>query len=273
MFPSKNSMEISNAILNNSLYLIKKFNNLIRNSIKKSENEITYFRALFSSLDYFFNNSLNIPQLNFRCQTKEIHQKPYVFINNRKYCELGDYFINVKYYHNGKLLGKKLIIYQFKREDNKEKWIINKKQLNLLYNWPEFTFGKINSKKNIFKLNPSTPEFGSFWLSERKANNGLLCHDYILDAINVKNLKIITLGRNHFGNTYYLPGSWALLFHLAWRLGEFIHNATILDDFVDTLYRYVGFAPDPPNEFNGFASDENSEMKFWGIEIAVKYEE
>jgi hypothetical protein len=56
--------------------------------------------------------------------------------------------------------------------------------------------------------------------------------------------------------------------HLAFEIGE-PHNTPGVKDLIEAVYRHVGLAPDPPDEFKGFYS-EPQEDGFAVIEISVK---
>lgn len=271
MFPDNVSKRISSIIRNDWLKLWEKVYEIQDNAIKNTNNEVEYFREFFNNLkDYF--ESQPIARLSVECQTKEIHQKPKVKFGKGKNPELGDYFINVKYYDNRKLLGKKFIIYQFKIADKtKPRWKIDQIQLELLRDWPEFQLGKKSMGYNSFILIPKTKEFGSYWLSQRTAESHFWGLDIVSSAMDIS----LFQNKNHIENLiplliYPNSGTTALILQLMWFYGEFVERNTKIDDFIETLYRYVGFAPDPPNEFDEFSTESNDETAFWGIEIIVR---
>jgi len=66
-----------------------------------------------------------------------------------------------------------------------------------------------------------------------------------------------------------LSGSFALALQIMWRYGELVETGTSLDDFLDTLYRFMGWPADPPGEFDGFMTERDDQKSFWGLEIRV----
>lgn len=265
MFPNKESMEISSVIMGHWQELLHNFSIFHNHAILRANGEVQYFRYFFNDLSIYLN-SISFSGINFDCQTVEIHQKPIVSFHPGKRCELGDYFVSVKYVDgNGRLLGKKLVIYQFKMGRN-NKFKIDQVQLELLRNWPTFTFGRRNFGVNTYNLRPKTPDLGSYWLALRENSD----YSFAASATDIYNYQVSNkIGFNEL-NKIILTGQVALLLQLGWRYGEYVQENSDMNDFFDTLYRYVGFDPDPPDEFIGFMTDKNSDESFWGIEVKIK---
>jgi hypothetical protein len=233
----------------------------------ESFDEPSYFRCLFGELNNYLN-SLKIASLIFKCKAVEVHQKPIVKYGYRKRCELGDYFLNVKYIDNGRIIGNKLVIYQFKRADIREKWKIDPKQLELLSIWPTFSFGRRREGVNYFKLSPKTKDLGSYWFASRRRSRCPVCSGIDVGFIKQGN-QVSFSDWNYF---FPFDSVAALVFHITWRYGEFVEEQGETRDFLNALYRYVGFKPDPPEEFIGYMTPTEDNKSFWGIEITVAHE-
>jgi len=97
-------------------------------------------------------------------------------------------------------------------------------------------------------------------------------YSFAFSAIDIYNYQSVnSLGINDIEKSR-ITGQIALLFQLGWKYGELIEDNTDINDPLDTLYRYVGFSPDPPEEFIEFMTEESIEKVFWGIEISVMSE-
>ena len=284
MFPSPRAIEISSAIGAHFANLVEEITKIQISAHSVSSGEVEYFRHFFKPLETMLNG-FHIKGISFRCRTVEIHQKPIVKYGRNSKCELGDYFVNIKYIDKRKLLGRKLIIYQFKMDQHPLSWKIDKKQLKLLCEWPTFKFGNKIKGYNTFTLTPKTPDLGSYWLASKqpiisKFSIGdpwrryfqLDFYDIVKTSSSIKR----ELTRRSFNFTISPPyfdhglfGAVSLVLQLMWRHGEFIEAGTPFDDFLDTLYRYVNWAPDPKGEFDGFKSENENKSGFWGVEILV----
>lgn len=283
MFPCKESMQISSLILGEWSDLIFDIHRIHAQTIAKTHREVEYFREFFYSFQNFIN-SYKIPGIDFVCKAKEIHRKPIVQMLDSTRCELGDYFINVKYMSNGRLLGKKLIIYQFKIGNGK--WNIDQKQLKLMKDWPTFAFGRSASGVKSYNLHPKTVELGSYWLVDSSCfcsrgfyssgfyssgfyGSGFYSSGGLSSALDIYNYQHNNRLGNHEAQKIRLCGETGLISQLGWKSGELIEKDSDLSDFLDALYRYIGFDPDPPDEFDGFTTKEGS-GSFGGVEIIAK---
>lgn len=286
MFPNKISMHISSLIHKNWRDIYDATYKIQESALKNTDNEVSYFDYFVPGLRAFLN-SYRIPGITFSCITGRNHGKPKVkFRGTSTGPELGDYFINVKYFNGRKLLGKKFINYQFKIKDRtKDQWKIDQRQLRLLRDWPYFEFGK-KGKINRFNLNPKTPEFGSYWLIQRdhqinfrrggwsilpRVTRG---YDIVADATHISNVQVKgKIDINGVNSTLYpFTGTEAILLQLMWKIGEFIEPNSDIENFVETLYRYLGMSPDPPNEFKNYSTNPDDGKITYGLEISVIYE-
>jgi hypothetical protein len=246
------------------------FQNMVHihlSALTNTKYELDYFRQFFPGLQSFLNH-FSIPGVTFACRTQEIHGKPLVSYGNRKTCELGDYFIIIKYLYRGTIIGKKGIIYQFKRT-HKKYWSIDQKQLTLLKDWPTFSFGRTLHKTNSFNLRPSQTEFGSFALISNPSHR-LRSHviGTAFDIFNIQNQNKILVS-DYYKFFPYSIFSYVKL--LSWEIGEPILPNTDIADLINALYRYVDWQDDPPEEFIQFER-KGEKKEFWAVEITVNYE-
>ena len=270
MYFSKDGKEISAAIKEHNKKIIRVLAHMHLMSLLTTTNEVAYFRSFFPNMASYFN-SLTLPGVRFSCRAKEIHQSPYVKPAVGPSCELGDYFIIVKYMKGSTLVGRKKIIFQLKRSYNNS-WSISQPQLSLLRDWPTFSFGRTFKGTSSFNLRPTRPEYGSFVLVRKKTG-----------LINRKNFNISNLFGTAFDisriqqrkrisvndeDRFYYSGVCAYFNLLTWEIGEPIIGNTDISDFTSALYRYMEWEEDPPEEFKGFQK-EGEEKAFWGIEITV----
>lgn len=269
MYPNKIAMVISSIILKDWRTISSEIDRINSKSLQSAFKEETYFRTFFMNLENYINSiQLSSPAVHFSCRTKEIHKKPIVKFRTSGGCEIGDFFVIVKYIYNGRIIGQKAIIYQFKFSKGASKWNIDQRQLRLLRDWPPFSFGRKNVGNNSFSIKPTTPEFGSYWLADKRENMSYFFTSYDIDKIQSNsNVKICSAK-----NAVRIFTPIALLSQIAWRLGELIVKGSDIEKFVNTLYRYLSWTPDPAKEFNGFYSEKNESNSFFGVEILVKSE-
>lgn len=269
MFPNKEAMKISARILKEWQAIAKELIAIDYKALMNSTGEVAYFRTLFPEVEKFLNGlRLSNNTIGFHCRQKEIHQKPIVRLyGGRRGCELGDYFVMVKYWYNNQLLGKKALINQFKFSKKQANWQINQRQLILLSDWPPFAFGRKSSGYNLFSISPMTPEFGSYWLGGKSCQISLFLTAQ--DIVCLQTKKRLKLDKVH--KSVRIEGPLSLLSAIAWRLGEYIPPSSDIERFLEALYRYIGWAPDPPEEFKGFSANEKK-GPFFALEINVKSE-
>lgn len=267
MYFTKEGKEISSIIKSEYRPILHRIQRIHRDSIESTRTELEYFDDFFPKLQEFYNN-LQLPGLYLNCRTKRIHGKPKVTYGNGRNCEIGDYFIVVKYIHNGQVIGKKIIFYQLKRT-HQASWKIDQRQLTLLKDWPSFSFGKQYDATNSFNLRPITTELGSFVLVRNVSEPWPYHSDVFGTAYDIfqtqnENQRI---GRNE---SFKLRIRAAVAhFHLlTWEFGEPIIPNTDIADFTSAIYRYMDWHEDPPNEFDNYQNTGQKKF-FWGVEITV----
>lgn len=238
--------------------LLIEFIKICIDSIESTDSELTFFREYFQELTSYLNGLHS--RIYFSSRFKEIHAKPKINFY-AGCCELGDFFVIVKYYHNDKLLKRKLVIYQFKYSKENSNFKIDQKQQQLLSEWPEFSFGKKDFGTNTFNLHNNSNDLGSYCFVNKNVKNISVCQSVFLD------------GRKSIGHKelcgifpYFLPNS--IFLQIIDKYGEDVYEKTPLSDFVDTLYRYMEWEKDPPNEFGEYMTTEEGES-FFGVEIVV----
>lgn len=271
MFPDRESMHISTRILNEYDVIWGLLRKYYIGAIHYNRKEVNIFRSFFSHLERELPK-VTIKGIKFECTTKEIHQKPLVkAIGNKHLRELGDYFVNVKYINNGKYLGSKLVIYQFKVADkNNHTYSIQPEQLHILKDWPTFSFGRKGGIEKTYTLRPKTPDLGSYWLCDTyDYYNNYICSALEVDSIKNKE----KVYKEDINNRLICPAQ--LLYQIAWRYGELVEPNTDLSDFINALSRYLD--PSLPNYYDEFdesnifkEEDENVEYSFIGVDITVK---
>jgi len=245
-------------------------------SIVGCNSEIQFLRNLITNMNNFLSN-LNISGLSLSCRAKEIHQKPIVSLSPRR-CELGDLLVVVKYHLPSGDFEAKSIIYQIKlTKGNSLTCDIDQTQLDLLCNWPQFSFGKASGGgPKTYNISPHTLEFGSFMLEQRSPSPrsyligkyrcyGLCPYAMLVHSIGPRSIKI--------NYSLYTRGDAHHFFsHLIFEVGEH-HVYQPVKDLVDALYRYMGLAPDPPDEFSGYGEIiENDGFAIMEINVKTKEE-
>lgn len=252
----------------------KELINIFDNSIPGVCNELSFINNLTNKLNNCFNNT-KFPGVKFYCRVSKIHAKPIVELSSGR-CEIGDLLVVVKYKLSDESFEKKSIIYQIKlTQKNKPKvCIIDKVQLDLLCDWPQFSFGKDISGKPInYNIKPLTSEFGSFMLEPRNATKGSYlwgtykCYGKCPCALLVRllgptqvNIGKLPCARGDVDN---------FIAHLTFKIGEHHSNQGVAD-FIDALYKYVGLSPDPPGEFDEYSGTNREDGGFAVAEITVE---
>lgn len=216
-------------------------------------------------------------------KAKVVHQKPYALFdpNNgpcgRKKLELGDILFVVKYVHPLMELIEMRASFLQAKLTKKDTWKITAHQQEFLMNPNKykFKFGKKWGKKyqerqitskskwlftyllmsNQFPNLAASPEIVELWRQ-------ISCKDYPIPAdffVPVFYSKTPTFS----GITWYnrfVGGRYALWLYKFLKMqgigGYLINNRHLsnreLKDLVDTIYRFVGLQPDPPDEFEGY---------------------
>lgn len=276
MFLHHETKTMSTLLRVNSINIKSGLYSAFESSIVGSNSEIQFLRKLIANTSNFLN-TLNIPGLSLSCRVKEIHRKPIVSLSSGKRCELGDLLVVVKYHIPSVGVEVKSIIYQIKLTKGSSLTCgIDQTQLNLLCNWPQFSFGKAfgGGPKN-HSISPRTLEFGSFMLEPRNLSPqrylvgkyrcyGICPYAKLVHTIGPSSVKL-----NSF--PYTRGDAHQFFSHLVFEVGEH-HDYQPVKDLVDALYRGMGLAPDPPDEFNGYW-EETEDDGFAVIEIKVSAEE
>jgi hypothetical protein len=276
MFIYSKTKQISTIIQDEALRIISQLNIIFKDSIAGCGREVDFLYILTNKLEDYFNNRCNIPNLFMSCKAKVIHQKPIVLFNNKR-CELGDLLIVVNYILEPDIYETKSIIYQVKLSKKPTSLVyeINQKQLELLCDWPSFSFGnKIDGNEQKFNISPKSLEFGSFMFEPRSAFLGshvwgkYLCYGICPHARLVR----LKGGRTvRIDSFFYTRGDADNFFsHLAFEIGEHHCNQEV-KDLIDALYRHIEFATDPPHEFDGYWIEKKDDG-FAVIEINIKSE-
>lgn len=258
MYFSNDGKLISSKIKCENVSILTNLLNLHQTALLSTHTEVNYFRNFFPAFETYVN-SIRIPGIIFNCKTKELHASPFVTFEKSKCCELGDYLINVEYKKTGVTIGKKSIVYQFKR--SKKNWKIDQTQLYFLKNWPTFNFGKKLNPSETITINPTRPEFGSYVLVNDIKYGPFVSNIFgsAYEIHNNKTGKIVTI--SSYNNFYY--NSIISYFNLLiWEIGEPISEDIRL--FIEKLYDY--------KKWDLEAKDED-EVKFRIIDITVDIKE
>ena len=236
MFFNDDAKEISALIKSHNQEIIKEFIDIHEKAVSNTRTELQYFRTFFPALEMYLN-SLRIPGAYFQCRTREIHGKPMITFGTRQTCELGDYFIVVKYKKNNTLIGQKTIVYQLKRSHTNS-WSINQRQLYFLKNWPSFNFGRIYNGFNSFRLRPTRPEFGSYVLIN-DLFKGFYESNIYGTAHDIHNNQNGTRIQLRDKQKFYYSSLFSYFNLLTWENGEPILPNTDMGDFNSILYNYI----------------------------------
>jgi hypothetical protein len=264
--------------------------NVFKNSAVATGTEVAFFRKLLTGMAASFT-TFSRPGVNVTCRYHEVHQKPRVKVPSRHFeCELGDLLVVVKYRLPNGTFEAKSILYQVKMCKRGQRTAdIDQNQLTLLTEWPEFYFGKTASgSPQSFRLSPYEVEFGSYLIAQRNpAENDYLIPYLVLPPIQwwcgaVYGIAPTALRVQLDGPTKIdldrvvepCADVCMMVRHMMFESGEHHHHNESVRNFVDALYRYIGWAPDPPDEFEGFFRETNNEgIGFGVLELTVKFVE
>lgn len=275
MFIDDKTKTISTLLRFNSSNIKSGLYNVFENSIIGCSSEIQFLGNLKTNMKSFIS-SLKISGLSLSCRAEVIHQKPLVSFSSRN-CELGDLLVVVKYHLPSGGFEAKSMIYQVKlTRGNSLICDIKQNQLDLLCDWPQFSFGRASSGGPItYNIRPYTLEFGSFMLEQRNPSAG----SYLVGKSSCYGICPYAMFVRHIGpnsvkidNSPYTRGDANHFFsHLIFEIGEHHVNQPVRD-LVDALYRYLGLTPDPPDEFIGYW-EEFEDDGFAIIETNVEIKE
>ena len=167
MFINPNSKILSTLLRLNSSKIRSQLYDVFESSIVGCRGEIRFIRNLLRNLQGTLA-SLRIEGLFISSRFEEIHQKPIVTSPIGR-CELGDLLVVIKYHCAPGVFEAKSIIYQVKLANgSSSSCSIDQTQMNLLCDWPVFSFGKLaNGGPRNYHVSPTTLEFGSFMLEPR----------------------------------------------------------------------------------------------------------
>ena len=276
MFVNDEAKTISTLLRINSRKIKNRLYDDFDNSIPGCNCEAQLLQKITANINSNFNN-LNIAGLSLSCRTSNIHRKPIVSLASGKRCELGDLLAVVKYQLSSGDSEVKSIIYQVKlAQASSFTCNIDQTQLDLLTNWPPFSFGRASNGGTVtHTIRPYTLEFGSFMLEQRNPplkqylarkyrSYGICPFAKLVNKVGPSTVDIR-------GFPYTKGDIHNFFSHVIFEMGEHHFNKPV-KYLVDALYRHVGLSPDPPDEFNEY--QENTEDDgFAVIEITVAIEE
>lgn len=273
MFQNSYAKQIATAIQAGSPAIAPAINQAFDNSIVGCTSEVAFLRSLIREATQALGG-LSIPGVSITSQFAEIHQKPIVTYDSNKRCELGDLLVVIKYIGSDGSFEAKSIIYQIKLAGSgTTKCHIDRKQLDLLCDWPSFSFGTAApGGPRTYTVTPTTLEFGSFMLEQRNPPSGGYltwrphCYGVCPHAMLTRSLGPGTVD---IGRPFYARGDAHNLFsHLAFEIGEH-HSNQQVKDLVEALYRCVGLSPDPPAEFGDYLI-ESEDDSFAVLEVRLE---
>lgn len=257
------------------------------NSIVGCQREVPYFRKFVELLD-LETKSLQLPNIKFSTRIAELHQKPLVQTSKFR-CELGDLLIVVKYHPLDSTPEARSVIYQVKMADRgSNSCKIDQNQLNLLTEWPEFKFGRRqDGGPQSHTIAPRTLEFGSYLLAPRGVAKGEYLTPWELDVplefgtesgywsrgygLGPTALECYFEGPHRVAlnkRSHLICDVDAIVGQIVFARGEH-HQTPEIKNLINALYRFVGLAPDPPDEFWGYHT-ENTDAAFVVLEINVE---
>jgi len=274
MFIHNDTKTMSTLLRINAGHIRSGLYRVFESSIVGCNREIQFLENLTNNMVIFLRD-LDIPGLTLSCRFNVIHQKPIVSTSSGR-CELGDLLVVVKYHIPSGKYEAKVIIYQIKLTRRGSLTCdVDQAQLDLLCNWPQFSFGKASDGgPRTYSINAHTLEFGSYLLEQRSPASGSYlagkyhCYGACPYAMLVHSIGPSSVSINHLP---YTRGDVHNFFsHLILEIGEH-HFYQPVNDFVNALYRYAGLAPDPPSEFNEYCEKvEDDGFAIMEINIETK---
>jgi hypothetical protein len=284
MFNSTQAKDIADAVRSNADAFRSALADAFESAIVGENWEVRFFRKLLSNLRDALS-SLSVLGLNLNCRLVETHQKPIVKVAQPRTfgCELADLLVVVKYVLGPGEIERKSLLYQVKLcKGGTLQAQIDRNQLELLSDWPDFAFGRAgDGGPVIYHLSPKTLEFGSFMLMERAPSSGsfIPCRTHFCNRLaygvspyaqSVRQNGPATVDISTF--PYAGNSSEVFFSHLAFEIGEPHYLNSEVAELVGALYRHLGMDPDPPGEFDGYtrAVSEGEEMGFAILEITIK---
>ncbi len=241
-------------------------------------NEVPFIKAFVPKLTATLTSALSGPGLSVTTRQVVVHAKPkvdYINVAGRKAnCELADILFVVKYAQPSGGYEARYVFYQAKcaQHDKTTVCDIDQTQLELLRDWPTFEFGlKAHGGPVAHSITTTTNELGSYLLMQRRPVKGAMmvpsgpgtCYGWIAPAATIDKEGPLHVDCATIA-TYGCP-DMILLEQIAFAYGEPDGNPN-LKTLIDAVYRHVGLAPDPPDEFEGYYEEDGA---FAVIEMVV----
>lgn len=187
--------------------------------------------------------------------------------------ELGDILFIVKFLKCGILQGKTTCLIQakFSRGNN---WHIDNFQFDFMLNFPDF---KLGNKRNfihnrIFHLVPTKKTWSTYVFTHPTEkpifHTTTRIHNITGNLSSFQHQQSFT----YYPHNFYAYFQMFLYNLLISKYGEFLSPSSTCDikDLIDTIYRHIGWAPDPPAEFTDQGKIEDDEDSGFGIiEITI----
>ena len=283
MFRTKTAKIVSTVIRSNPRSVQSAIADTIKTAVLGAD-EVPFIKRFEAEWPNRIETAIQGLGLQCKCDAISVHQKPQVWFNDssasRVRCELGDILLVVKYVVGPGQFEAKSVIYQAKMTDTKHptKCKINQRQLELLRDWPAFELGRNSQGQAVpYVLNPTTTEFGSYMLMRRRPNIGEYVSLYRQDyGVAPNALQVSTAGPNTVDITtipHTLLVKSALFNQVAFIHGE-PHVGYGIQRLINTIYRYVGWKPDPPDEFMGYiGNNSEGEGAFLVVQVTIGLEE
>jgi hypothetical protein len=259
-------------------------NNLIQyhNAIRSPQllGEIDLIRRTTA---FFANKRLQSQNVSFSTRSGNIDKSPIVrFLHttpqiNPANREVADILFVSKIKRNGKTIHKRGVLVQSKLTNKPTtNWsAIDTAQFFLMHYWPTFTRIRPRPTKGPYNLKPISLFWGTYAFVAPNALNFPL---YISPSKilylnqNLLNGQTFTFNPSTFNN-YQTSPSFLMRLILC-QIGENLRTNHSINRFVNELYRVVGLAPDPPDEFNWERKYEDKESNGLGvIEFTISSED
>jgi hypothetical protein len=248
---------------------LRNYHNVIRSP--PLSGELDFIRRTTS---FFANRSLRSQYGSFSTRSGNIDKSPIVrfqhttpqFTPADK--EVADILFVSKIKRNGKLIHKKGVLVQSKLTNKPiTNWSgIDTAQFFLMHHWPPFTRIRPGPTKGPYELKPNSLFWGTYAFVAPKALNFPLYFSpskILYLNQNLLNGQTFTFSPSTFNN-YQTSPSFLMRLILC-QIGEDLSINHKINKFVNELYRVVGLAPDPPDEFNWKQKYEEKESKGLGI--------
>jgi len=247
--------------------------NAYHNSLRSTplSGELDFIRRTTS---FFANKNLRSQYTSFSTRSGNIDKSPIVRFQHTtpQYSpadkEVADILFVSKKIRNGQLINKKGILVQSKfTKKSITSWSgIDTAQFFLTYYWPSFTRIKPGPINGPYELEPNSLLWGTYAFVAPNSTNFPLYFSpskILYLNQNLINQQTFTFTLSTFNN-YQTSPSFLMRLILC-QIGEDLLTNQKIDNFVDELYRLVGLAPDPPDEFDWNQDDKEEKPKGLGI--------